>query len=127
MREAIEAAGIQVQSAELMMVPKTIAAAEESAAKKLIRLIEALAGGVGRRAGGLGELRYPRAGAGGRRLVAVAVEDYERVHAASRPEWRTWLAANHASSPGVWLVSWKRSTGKPRVGYDAAVEEAPAR
>jgi YebC/PmpR family DNA-binding regulatory protein len=42
-REAIEAAGIEVQSAELTMVPKTtVAVSEESAAKKLIRLIEAL-------------------------------------------------------------------------------------
>jgi YebC/PmpR family DNA-binding regulatory protein len=42
-REAIEAAGIDVQSAELTMVPKTtVAVAEESSAKKLIRLIEAL-------------------------------------------------------------------------------------
>jgi YebC/PmpR family DNA-binding regulatory protein len=42
-REAIEAAGIEVQAAELTMVPKTtVAVAEESAAKKLIRLIEAL-------------------------------------------------------------------------------------
>ena len=43
MREAIEAAGIEVQSAELTMIPKTtVEVAEESAAKKLIRLIEAL-------------------------------------------------------------------------------------
>jgi YebC/PmpR family DNA-binding regulatory protein len=42
-REAIEAAGIAVESAELMMIPKTtVAVEEESAAKKLIRLIEAL-------------------------------------------------------------------------------------
>jgi YebC/PmpR family DNA-binding regulatory protein len=42
-REAIEGAGIEVQAAELTMVPKTtVAVAEESAAKKLIRLIEAL-------------------------------------------------------------------------------------
>ena len=24
----------------------------------------------------------------------------------------------------MWLVSWKKPTGKPAVGYDAAVEEA---
>jgi YebC/PmpR family DNA-binding regulatory protein len=42
-REAIEAAGIGVQSAELTMLPKTtVEVAEEGAAKKLIRLIEAL-------------------------------------------------------------------------------------
>ena len=42
-REAIEAAGFEAQSAELTMIPKTtVEVAEEAAAKKLIRLIEAL-------------------------------------------------------------------------------------
>ena len=42
-REAIEAAGFTVQSAELSMVPKTtVEVADESAAKKVVRLIEAL-------------------------------------------------------------------------------------
>ncbi|MEJ7790410.1 MAG: YebC/PmpR family DNA-binding transcriptional regulator [Gaiellaceae bacterium] len=42
-RQAIEAAGIRVSSAELSMVPKTtVEVAEESAAKKLVRLIDAL-------------------------------------------------------------------------------------
>ena len=42
-RQAIEAAGIKVVSAELSMVPKTtVEVAEEPSAKKLIRLIEAL-------------------------------------------------------------------------------------
>ena len=54
----------------------------------------------------------------------MAAEDYELVHAETRAEWRRWLAANHASAPAVWLVSWKKPTGKPAVGYDAAVEEA---
>ena len=42
-REAIEAAGIEVQSAELTMLPKTTVPIEdESAAKKLLRLMDAL-------------------------------------------------------------------------------------
>ncbi len=42
-RQAIEGAGIKVESAELSMVPKTtVEVAEEPSAKKLIRLIEAL-------------------------------------------------------------------------------------
>ena len=42
-RDSIEAAGIEVQSAELTMIPKTtVEVAEEAAAKKLIRLIEEL-------------------------------------------------------------------------------------
>jgi YebC/PmpR family DNA-binding regulatory protein len=42
-REAVEGAGLKVQSAELTMVPKTtIEVADEGAAKKVIRLIEQL-------------------------------------------------------------------------------------
>jgi YebC/PmpR family DNA-binding regulatory protein len=42
-REAIEAAGFAVESAEVSMIPKTtVEIAEESSAKKLVRLIEAL-------------------------------------------------------------------------------------
>ena len=42
-REAIEAAGIEVQSAELTMVPKTtIELQDEAAAKKVLRLVDAL-------------------------------------------------------------------------------------
>jgi uncharacterized protein YdeI (YjbR/CyaY-like superfamily) len=54
----------------------------------------------------------------------VAVDDHQQVHLETRGEWRAWLAANHDSASGVWLVSWKKATGKPAVGYDAAVEEA---
>ena len=53
----------------------------------------------------------------------MALDEYERVHAETRAQWRRWLAANHADSPGVWLVSWKSTTGKPAVGYADSVEE----
>ena len=39
----------------------------------------------------------------------MAVEEYERVHAETRSEWRRWLAANHTSSPGVWLFTPRRA------------------
>ncbi len=54
----------------------------------------------------------------------MAAENYEQVHPETREEWRAWLDANHATSPGVWVVSWKKSTGRPSIGYDALVEEA---
>ena len=41
-----------------------------------------------------------------------------------REDWRAWLEANHATSDGVWLVTWKQAANRPRVDYDAAVEEA---
>jgi uncharacterized protein YdeI (YjbR/CyaY-like superfamily) len=48
------------------------------------------------------------------------------VHLETRAQWRAWLAEHHATAPGVWLVSWRRPTGRPAVGYDDAVCEALA-
>lgn len=42
----------------------------------------------------------------------------------SRQQWRAWLKENHAKSAGIWFVYFKKQTGKPRVTYDEAVEEA---
>jgi hypothetical protein len=50
----------------------------------------------------------------------------EEVHLKTRAQWRDWLAAHHDTDAGVWLVSWKRHTGRPAVGYDDAVCEALA-
>ena len=50
--------------------------------------------------------------------------EHDVVELDDRAAWRRWLRENHASSPGVWLVTWKKSAGRPRVDYDAAVEEA---
>lgn len=41
-----------------------------------------------------------------------------------RAAWRAWLEVNHTRNAGVWLVSFKKATGKPRVPYEDAVEEA---
>ena len=50
----------------------------------------------------------------------------DRVHPETAAEWRTWLDEHHTSSSGVWLVSWKKHTGRATVGYDEAVTEALA-
>ena len=42
----------------------------------------------------------------------------------TREEWRTWLAENHASEKEVWLIHYKKHTGKPGITYEDAVEEA---
>jgi uncharacterized protein YdeI (YjbR/CyaY-like superfamily) len=49
---------------------------------------------------------------------------WERVTPSSRADWRGWLAGHHASSPGIWLVYWKKGSGQPTLSYDDAVEEA---
>ncbi|WP_042366421.1 YdeI/OmpD-associated family protein [Streptacidiphilus neutrinimicus] len=51
-------------------------------------------------------------------------DSYEHLTVTSRQELRSWLAAHHATSPGVWLVTWKAGSGHPRVPYADIVEEA---
>jgi len=45
-------------------------------------------------------------------------------HPLTLGEWHDWLAHHHQTSPGIWLVTYKKATGKPRIDYDQAVEEA---
>lgn len=56
--------------------------------------------------------------------MAAPKERYPEIHLTTRAEWRAWLAANHATAGGVWLVQFKQETGLPRLAPDAAVEEA---
>jgi uncharacterized protein YdeI (YjbR/CyaY-like superfamily) len=51
-------------------------------------------------------------------------EGAEVVQLEDRADWRDWLERNHEVVGRVWLVTWKKPTGKPRIDYDAAVEEA---
>lgn len=46
------------------------------------------------------------------------------IHPHTRDQWRQWLAENHTRADGVWLISYKKATGKPIIPYDDAVEEA---
>ena len=46
--------------------------------------------------------------------------------AAKRSEWRAWLRRNHKSAKMVWLVYPRKHTGRPRIAYNDAVEEALA-
>src|SRR5687767_10092810 len=57
-------------------------------------------------------------------MPANITEQYKRVEAKDRKKWRAWLEKNHVRSPGIWLVFYKKSSGKPTVRYDEAVEEA---
>jgi uncharacterized protein YdeI (YjbR/CyaY-like superfamily) len=52
------------------------------------------------------------------------IEPENSVHPKTRAEWRAWLEQNHAQSAGVWLISYKKATGKPRFEYAEGVEEA---
>lgn len=45
-------------------------------------------------------------------------------YAANRKAWRAWLSKNHAKTKEIWLIYYKKSSGKPRIPYNDAVDEA---
>ena len=45
-------------------------------------------------------------------------------HPKTRAEWRKWLAENHDSSHGIWLILIKKGADIPGIMYSDAVEEA---
>jgi uncharacterized protein YdeI (YjbR/CyaY-like superfamily) len=46
------------------------------------------------------------------------------LHVTTRRDWRAWLARHHKTETEIWLVYYRKETGKPRIAYNAAVEEA---
>lgn len=47
-----------------------------------------------------------------------------KLNISNRKEWRKWLKENHSIVREVWLIYYKKHTGKPRIPYNDAVEEA---
>ena len=45
-------------------------------------------------------------------------------YAKDRATWRRWLSKHHETADEIWLVYYRKATGKPRVSYNDAVEEA---
>ena len=51
-------------------------------------------------------------------------QDHKTTHPKTRSQWRKWLEKNHSTSPGVWLIYYKKESGKRKFDYADAVEEA---
>jgi len=52
------------------------------------------------------------------------METTEELYVTNRNDWRAWLTKNHYTKKEVWLIYYKEHSGKPRIPYDDAVEEA---
>jgi uncharacterized protein YdeI (YjbR/CyaY-like superfamily) len=46
------------------------------------------------------------------------------ITARDQAEWAAWLEANHETEPEVWLVYWKKASGKQSIAWADAVEVA---
>src|SRR5256885_7362277 len=36
-------------------------------------------------------------------------------YATNRREWRAWLSKHHRTAPEIWLIYYKKQSGKPRI------------
>jgi uncharacterized protein YdeI (YjbR/CyaY-like superfamily) len=41
-----------------------------------------------------------------------------------RAKWRAWLEKHHDKESEIWLVYFRKGSGKPRISYNDSVEEA---
>ena len=49
----------------------------------------------------------------------------KQVFVSTREQWRRWLTGNHdREEDGIWLVFYKKETGRSSLEYDESVEEA---
>jgi len=48
----------------------------------------------------------------------------ETLYITNRKAWRAWLIKNHKIKKEIWLIYYRKETGKPRIPYNDAVEEA---
>jgi uncharacterized protein YdeI (YjbR/CyaY-like superfamily) len=42
----------------------------------------------------------------------------------SRQEWREWLTQHHADRKEIWLIYYKKTSGKTGITFEESVEEA---
>ena len=52
------------------------------------------------------------------------MEIRKTLYVTTREQWRAWLKKHHQSETEVWLIYYKKHSGRPRIPYDEAVEEA---
>src|SRR6266550_9244210 len=50
----------------------------------------------------------------------------KRLTVRNRLEWRRWLAKHHADTREIWLVYYKKGSGKTGISYEESVQEGLA-
>jgi len=56
--------------------------------------------------------------------LKIPEQDYKATHPKTRGQWRKWLEKNHSTAPGIWMIYYKKETGKRKFDMADAVEEA---
>jgi uncharacterized protein YdeI (YjbR/CyaY-like superfamily) len=54
----------------------------------------------------------------------MTVTETNTFYPTSPQAWRKWLARHHESEKSVWLICYKKNSGKPTISWSDAVDEA---
>ena len=52
------------------------------------------------------------------------MEITKTLYVTNQKDWRNWLKENYKTEREIWLIYYKKNSGKPRIPYNDAVEEA---
>ena len=54
----------------------------------------------------------------------MKMEVGKTLYVTNRKQWRSWLLKHHNTATDIWLIYYKKQSGKRRIPYNDAVEEA---
>ena len=54
----------------------------------------------------------------------MKAKEFDQVYHRDATSWREWLKTNHEKVDGVWLIYFKKHTGRDSIDYEGAVREA---
>lgn len=57
-------------------------------------------------------------------IYSSDMEIGKRIYLTKRNDWRSWMEKNYNKEKEIWLIYYKKSSAKPRIAYNDAVEEA---
>ena len=56
--------------------------------------------------------------------MKIDQKEFNTLYISDRVQWREWLYQNHNNENDIWMIYFKKHTGKKRIPYNDAVEEA---
>ncbi len=57
-------------------------------------------------------------------MPALPANEANSYYPPTRADWRGWLEAHHATRQNVWVILYRKGSGKPSCTYDDIAEEA---
>jgi len=57
-------------------------------------------------------------------MTSKPTKSVETFYPQTPEQWRDWLRENHSRDNGIWVIQYKKKSGKPSISWSDAVDEA---